>query len=220
MLKFKNKNTDKKIVYENGQFMYTDGQPVVSKNQNGKITPTFKNGLNENGDKDKNAIYRIIIDVDENGKKMSYSLTDENNDLTQDLLNEASRAFLDGATLTVGKRPPEQNGNGEKKNGQPKLAIFELPTTYVQKLFLTEYAQTVEKYGQYIDVADTLKLFENLPATTALFEQADKDYADKLASIAQERKDKNATEKLFNTFNEMTDEQKAAFMSMLGLNKD
>lgn len=218
MLKFKNKNTDKKIVYENGQFMYTDGQPVVSKNQNGKITPTFKNGLNENGDKDKTAIYRIIIDVDENGKKMSYSLTDENNDLTQDLLNEASRAFLDGATLTVGKRPPEQNGNGngDGRTKKAKLAIFELPTTYVQKLFLTEYAETVEKYGQYIDVADTLKVFGDLQATTALFERADKDYADTLASIEQKRKDERASENLFNKFVDLTDEQKAAFLAMLG----
>ena len=118
--------------------------------------------------------------------------------------------------LTVGKRNPGQNGNGEGRTKKAKLAIFELPKTYVQKLFLTEYAETVKKYGQYIDVADTLKLFGDLQATTALFEQADKDYADTLASIEQKRKDERASESLFNKFVDLTDEQKAAFLAMLG----
>lgn len=216
MLTFRNKNNGKTIALDTDKkaFYYADGSDVKAVNKNGTIKPVFKNGLNEDGQADKNAIYRVYIDVDENGQKTSYGL--EN--LTADNLAILSGLYLDGVRLTVGKRNPEQNGNGngDGRTKKPKLAIFELPTTYVQKLFLTEYAETVEKYGQYIDVADTLKLFGNLPATTALFEQADKDYADTLANIEQKRKDERASENLFNKFVDLTDEQKAAFLAMLG----
>lgn len=220
MLTFKNKNTGKTIALDTDKkaFYYADGADVTPVNKNGQINPVFKSGLNEDGQTDKNAIYRVYIDVTENGKKSSYGL--EN--LTSENLQILSRLYLDGVSLTVGKRNPEQNGNGngDGRTKKAKLAIFELPQTYVQKLFLTEYAETVKKYGQYIDVADTLKLFGNLPATSALFEQADKDYADTIASIEQKRKDEKASENLFNKFVDLTDEQKAAFMAMLGLNKD
>lgn len=218
MLTFRNKNTDKTIVLDTDKkaFYYADGADVTPVNKNGQINPVFKNGLNEDGQTDKNAIYRVYVDVTENGKRSSYGL--EN--LTSENLQILSRLYLDGATLTVGKRNPEQNGNGDGRTKKAKLAIFELPKTYVQKLFLTEYAQTVEKYGQYIDVADTLKLFGDLQATTALFEQAEKDYADTLASIEQKRKDEKASENLFNKFVDLTDEQKAAFLAMLGQKAD
>ena len=218
MLTFKNKNTDKTIVLDTDKkaFCYADGSDVTPANKNGQVNPVFKSGLNEDGQTDKNAIYRVYIDVTENGKKSSYGL--EN--LTDENLQILSRLYLDGATLTVGKRNPEQNGNGDGRTKKAKLAIFELPATYVQKLFLTEYSQTVEKYGQYIDVAGTLKLFGNLPATTALFEQADKDYADTLANIEQKRKDEKASENLFNKFVDLTDEQKAQFLAMLGQKAD
>lgn len=215
MLTFKNKNTDTKIVFDEytKMFYYSDGKDVTAVNKNGTIKPVFKNGLNaDTNEPDKNAIYRVYIDVSEHGQKLSYSL--EN--LTADNLAILSGLYLDGVRLTVGKRNPEQNGNGDGRTKKAKLAIFELPKTYVQKLFLTEYAETVEKYGQYIDVADTLKLFGDLQATTALFEQADKDYADTLASIEQKRKDERASENLFNKFVDLTDEQKAAFLAMLG----
>ena len=216
---FKNKNTGKQIELntDNKTLTYTDGATVQAVNKNGQINPVFKSGLNEDGQTDKNAIFRVIFDVNENGQKTSYSLVD----LTDENLNTLSRLYLDGVTLKVGKRNPEQNGNGDgtKKRTQ-KLAIFELPKTYVQKLFLTEYAETVKKYGEYIDVADTLKLFGNLPATTALFEQADKDYSDTLASIEQKRKDEKASENLFNKFVDLSDEQKAAFLAMLGQKAD
>ena len=216
MLTFKNKNTGKTIVLDTDKkaFYYADGADVTPVNKNGQINPIFKSGLNEDGQTDKNAICRIYIDVTENGKKSSYGL--EN--LTSENLQILSRLYLDGVSLTVGKRNPEQNGNGRTKKA--KLAIFELPQTYVQKLFLTEYAETVKKYGQYIDVADTLRVFGDLQATNALFEQANKDYSDTLASIEQKRKDEKASENLFNKFVDLTDEQKAAFMAMLGLNKD
>lgn len=214
MLTFKNKNNGKTIALDTDKkmFYYADGTDVKPVNKNGTIKPVFKNGLNEDGQADKNAIFRVYIDVDENGQKTSYGL--EN--LTADNLAILSGLYLDGVRLTVGKRNPEQNGNGEGRTKKAKLAIFELPKTYVQKLFLTEYAETVKKYGQYIDVADTLKLFGDLQATTALFEQADKDYADTLASIEQKRKDERASENLFNKFVDLTDEQKAAFLAMLG----
>ena len=214
MLTFRNKNNGKTIALDTDKkmFYYSDGTDVKPVNKNGTIKPVFKNGLNEDGQADKNAIFRVYIDVDENGQKTSYGL--EN--LTADNLAILSGLYLDGARLTVGKRNPEQNGNGEGRTKKAKLAIFELPKTYVQKLFLTEYAETVKKYGQYIDVADTLKLFGDLQATTALFEQADKDYADTLASIEQKRKDERASENLFNKFVDLTDEQKAAFLAMLG----
>lgn len=216
---FKNKNTGKQIELntDNKTLTYTDGATVQAVNKNGQINPVFKSGLNEDGQTDKNAIFRVIFDVNENGQKTSYSLVD----LTNENLNTLSRLYLDGVTLKVGKRNPEQNGNGDgtKKRAQ-KLAIFELPKTYIQKLFLTEYAETVKKYGEYIDVADTLKLFGNLPATTALFEQADKDYADTLANIEQKRKDEKASENLFNKFVDLSDEQKAAFLAMLGQKAD
>ena len=214
MLTFRNKNNGKTIALDTDKkmFYYADGTDVKPVNKNGTIKPVFKNGLNEDGQADKNAIFRVYIDVDENGQKTSYGL--EN--LTAENLAILSGLYLDGVRLTVGKRNPEQNGNGEGRTKKAKLAIFELPKTYVQKLFLTEYAQTVEKYGQYIDVADTLKLFGDLQATTALFEQAEKDYADTLASIEQKRKDEKASENLFNKFVDLTDEQKAAFLAMLG----
>ena len=216
---FKNKNTGKQIELntDNKTLTYTDGATVQAVNKNGQINPVFKSGLNEDGQTDKNAIFRVIFDVNENGQKTSYSLVD----LTDENLNTLSRLYLDGVTLKVGKRNPEQNGNGDgtKKRTQ-KLAIFELPKTYAQKLFLTEYAETVKKYGEYIDVADTLKLFGNLTATTALFEQADKDYSDTLASIEQKRKDEKASENLFNKFVDLSDEQKAAFLAMLGQKAD
>ena len=216
MLTFRNKNNGKTIALDTDKkmFYYADGSDVKAVNKNGTIKPVFKNGLNEDGQTDKNAIYRVYIDVDENGQKTSYGL--EN--LTAENLAILSGLYLDGARLTVGKRNPEQNGNGngEGRTKKAKLAIFELPKTYVQKLFLTEYAETVEKYGQYINVADTLKLFGDLQATAALFEQADKDYADTLASIEQKRKDERASENLFNKFVDLTDEQKAAFLAMLG----
>ena len=216
MLTFKNKNNGKTIALDTDKkmFYYADGSDVKAVNKNGTIKPVFKNGLNEDGQADKNAIYRVYIDVDENGQKTSYGL----DNLTADNLAILSGLYLDGVRLTVGKRNPEQNGNGngEGRTKKAKLAIFELPKTYVQKLFLTEYAETVKKYGQYIDVADTLKLFGDLQATTALFEQADKDYADTLASIEQKRKDERASENLFNKFVDLTDEQKAAFLAMLG----
>ena len=214
MLTFRNKNNGKTIALDTDKkmFYYSDGTDVKPVNKNGTIKPVFKNGLNEDGQADKNAIFRVYIDVDENGQKTSYGL--EN--LTADNLAILSGLYLDGVRLTVGKRNPEQNGNGEGRTKKAKLAIFELPKTYVQKLFLTEYAETVKKYGQYIDVADTLKLFGDLQATTALFEQADKDYADTLASIEQKRKDERASENLFNKFVDLTDEQKAAFLAMLG----
>lgn len=220
MLTFKNKNNGKTIVLDTDKkaFYYADGTDVKAVNKNGTIKPVFKNGLNEDGQTDKNAIYRVYIDVDENGQKTSYGL--EN--LTAENLAILSGLYLDGVRLTVGKRNPEQNGNGngDGRTKKAKLAIFELPKTYVQKLFLTEYAETVEKYGQYIDVADTLKVFGDLQATTALFEQADKDYADTLASIEQKRKDERASENLFNKFVDLTDEQKAAFLAMLGQKAD
>lgn len=214
MLTFKNKNNGKTIALDTDKkmFYYADGTDVKPVNKNGTIKPVFKNGLNEDGQADKNAIFRVYIDVDENGQKTSYGL--EN--LTAENLAILSGLYLDGVRLTVGKRNPEQNGNGEGRTKKAKLAIFELPKTYVQKLFLTEYAETVKKYGQYIDVADTLKLFGDLQAATALFEQADKDYADTLASIEQKRKDERASENLFNKFVDLTDEQKAAFLAMLG----
>lgn len=216
---FKNKNTGKQIELntDNKTLTYTDGATVQAVNKNGQINPVFKSGLNEDGQTDKNAIFRVIFDVNENGQKTSYSLVD----LTDENLNTLSRLYLDGVTLKVGKRNTEQNGNGDgtKKRAQ-KLAIFELPKTYIQKLFLAEYAETVKKYGEYIDVADTLKLFGNLPATNALFEQADKDYADTLASIEQKRKDEKASENLFNKFVDLSDEQKAAFLAMLGQKAD
>lgn len=214
MLTFRNKNNGKTIALDTDKkaFYYADGSDVKAVNKNGTINPVFKNGLNADGQADKNAIYRVYIDVDENGQKTSYGL--EN--LTAENLAILSGLYLDGARLTVGKRNPEQNGNGEGRTKKAKLAIFELPKTYVQKLFLTEYAQTVEKYGQYINVADTLKLFGDLQATAALFEQAEKDYADTLASIEQKRKDEKASENLFNKFVDLTDEQKAAFLAMLG----
>lgn len=214
MLTFKNKNNGKTIALDTDKkmFYYADGTDVKPVNKNGTIKPVFKNGLNEDGQADKNAIFRVYIDVDENGQKTSYGL----DNLTADNLAILSGLYLDGVRLTVGKRNPEQNGNGEGRTKKAKLAIFELPKTYVQKLFLTEYAETVKKYGQYIDVADTLKLFGDLQATTALFEQADKDYADTLASIEQKRKDERASENLFNKFVDLTDEQKAAFLAMLG----
>ena len=214
MLTFKNKNNGNTIALDTDKkmFYYADGSDVKAVNKNGTIKPVFKNGLNEDGQADKNAIFRVYIDVDENGQKTSYGL----DNLTADNLAILSGLYLDGVRLTVGKRNPEQNGNGEGRTKKAKLAIFELPKTYVQKLFLTEYAETVKKYGQYIDVADTLKLFGDLQATTALFEQADKDYADTLASIEQKRKDERASESLFNKFVDLTDEQKAAFLAMLG----
>ena len=216
---FKNKNTGKQIELntDNKTLTYTDGATVQAVNKNGQINPVFKSGLNEDGQTDKNAIYRVIFDVNENGQKTSYSLVD----LTDENLGTLSRLYLDGVTLKVGKRNPEQNGNGDgtKKRAQ-KLAIFELPKTYIQKLFLTEYAETVKKYGEHIDIAGTLKLFGNLPATTALFEQADKDYFDALASIEQKRKDEKASENLFNKFVDLSDEQKAVFLAMLGQKAD
>ena len=214
MLTFKNKNNGNTIALDTDKkmFYYADGSDVKAVNKNGTIKPVFKNGLNEDGQADKNAIFRVYIDVDENVQKTSYGL----DNLTADNLAILSGLYLDGVRLTVGKRNPEQNGNGEGRTKKAKLAIFELPKTYVQKLFLTEYAETVKKYGQYIDVADTLKLFGDLQATTALFEQADKDYADTLASIEQKRKDERASESLFNKFVDLTDEQKAAFLAMLG----
>lgn len=217
MLTFKNKNNGKTIALNTDEkaFYYADGTTVKAVNKNGHINPVFKSGLDENGQTDKNAIFRVYIDVDENGQKTSYGL--EN--LTDENLDILSRLYLDGATLRVGKRPPEQNGNGEKRTKQ-RLAIFELPQTYVQKLFLTEYAQTVEKYGQYIDVQTTLQIFGDLQATTALFEQAEKDYADALAKIEQKRKDEKASENLFNRFVDLTDEQKAQFLAMLGQKAD
>lgn len=219
MLTFRNKNNGKTIVLDTDKkaFYYADGATVKAVNKNGQTNPVFKSGLNTDGQTDKNAIFRVYIDVDENGQKTSYGL--EN--LTGENLQILSGLYLDGVTLTVGKRNPEQNGNGDgtKKRAQ-KLAIFELPKTYVQKLFLTEYAETVKKYGEYIDVADTLKLFGDLQATTALFEQADKDYADTLANIEQKRKDERASENLFNKFVDLSDEQKAAFLAMLGQKAD
>lgn len=215
MLTFKNKNTDKKVVFDEytKMFYYADGVSVTAVNKNGTIKPVFKNGLNaDTNEPDKNAIYRVYIDVSEHGQKLSYSL--EN--LTADNLAILSDEFLDGARLTVGKRPPEQNGNGTTRTKTAKLAIFELPTTYVQKLFLTEYAETVKKYESYINVADTLKIFADLQATNELFAQADKDYADALARIEQKRKDERASENLFNKFVDLTDEQKAQFLAMLG----
>ena len=216
MLTFKNKNNGKTIALDTDKkaFYYADGSDVKSANKNGTIKPVFKNGLNADGQADKNAIYRVYIDVDEDGQKTSYGL--EN--LTDENLAILSGLYLDGVRLTIGKRNPEQNGSGsgEGRTKKAKLAIFELPKTYVQKLFLTEYAETVKKYGEYIDVADTLKLFGDLQATTALFEQADKDYADTLANIEQKRKDERASENLFNKFVDLTDEQKAAFLAMLG----
>lgn len=216
MLEFTNKNTDKQIVLDTDKkvFIYTDGTPVQAVNKNGTIAPVFKNGLNTDTDTpDKNAIYRVYIDVKEDGQKKSYGLVD----ITDEKLNALSSLFLGGVTLTVGKRPPEQNGNGEKHGRKAdKLAIFELPKTYIQKLFITEYAETVKKYGEYIDVADTLKIFADLQATTALFEQAEKDYNEALASIEQKRKDERASENLFNKFVDLTDEQKAQFLAMLG----
>lgn len=218
MLTFRNKNNGKTIVLDTDKkmFYYADGSDVKAVNKNGQINPVFKNGLNEDGQTDKNAIFRVYIDVNEDGQKTSYGL--EN--LTAENLSILSGLYLDGVRLTVGKRNPEQNGNGEGRTKKAKLAIFELPKTYVQKLFLTEYAETVKKYGQYIDVADTLKLFGDLQATTALFEQAEKDYADTLASIEQKRKDEKASENLFNKFVDLTDEQKAAFLAMLGQKAD
>lgn len=219
MLTFKNKNNGKTIALntDTKTLYYSDGSDVTPVNKNGKITPVFKSGLNEDGQADKNAIFRVYIDVKENGQKTSYGL--EN--LTGENLAILSGLYLDGVTLTVGKRPPEQNGNGDgtKKRAQ-KLAIFELPKTYIQKLFLTEYAETVKKYGEYIDVADTLKTFSDLQATTALFAQADEDYAKALASIEQKRKDERASENLFNKFVDLTDEQKAQFLAMLGQKAD
>ena len=215
MLTFKNKNTDTTIVFEEytKMFYYSDGRAVTAVNKNGTIKPVFKNGLNaDTNEPDKNAIYRVYIDVSEHGQKLSYSL--EN--LTADNLAILSDVYLDGARLTVGKRPPEQNGNGTTRTKTAKLAIFELPTTYVQKLFLTEYAETVKKYESYINVADTLKIFADLQATNELFAQADKDYADALARIEQKRKDERASENLFNKFVDLTDEQKAQFLAMLG----
>lgn len=215
---FKNKNTGKQIELntDNKTLTYTDGATVVAVNKNGQINPVFKSGLDENGQTDKNAIFRVIFDVSENGQKVSYSLVD----LTDENLNTLSRLYLDGVTLKVGKRNPEQNGNGEARTKKTRLAIFELPQTYVQKLFLTEYAQTVEKYGQYIDVGDTLKIFGDLQATTALFKQAEKDYADTLANIEQKRKDEKASENLFNKFVDLSDEQKAQFLALLGQKAD
>ena len=215
MLTFKNKNTDKKVVFDEytKAFYYADGVGVTAVNKNGTIKPVFKNGLNaDTNEPDKNAIYRVYIDVSEHGQKLSYSL--EN--LTADNLAILSDEFLDGARLTVGKRPPEQNGNGTTRTKTAKLAIFELPTTYVQKLFLTEYAEVVKKYESYINVADTLKIFADLQATNELFAQADKDYADALARIEQKRRDERASENLFNKFVDLTDEQKAQFLAMLG----
>ena len=214
MLTFRNKNNGKTIALDTDKkmFYYADGSDVKAVNKNGQINPVFKNGLNADGQADKNAIYRVYIDVDENGQKTSYGL--EN--LTAENLAILSGLYLDGVRLTVGKRNPEQNGNGDGRTKKAKLAIFELPKTYVQKLFLTEYAETVKKYGEYIDVADTLRLFGDLQATNALFEQAEKDYADTLASIEQKRKDEKASENLFNKFVDLTDEQKAAFLAMLG----
>ena len=215
MLTFKNKNTDKKVVFDEytKTFYYADGADVTAVNKNGTIKPVFKNGLNaDTNEPDKNAIYRVYVDISEHGQKLSYSL--EN--LTADNLAILSDVFLDGARLTVGKRPPEQNGNGTTRTKTAKLAIFELPTTYVQKLFLTEYAETVKKYESYINVADTLKVFADLQATNELFAQADKDYADALARIEQKRKDERASENLFNKFVDLTDEQKAQFLAMLG----
>lgn len=215
---FKNKNTGKQIELntDNKTLMYTDGATVKAINKNGQINPVFKCGLNADGQTDKNAIFRVIFDVDENGQKTSYSLVD----LTDENLRTLSRLYLDGVTLTVGKRNPEQNGNGDGRTKKTRLAIFELPKTYIQKLFLTEYAETVKKYGQYIDVADTLKVFGDLQATSALFEQAEKDYSDTLASIEQKRKDEKASEHLFNKFVDLSDEQKAAFLAMLGQKAD
>lgn len=214
MLTFRNKNNGKTIALDTDKkaFYYSDGSDVKAVNKNGTIKPVFKNGLNADGQADKNAIFRVYIDVDENGQKTSYGL--EN--LTDENLTILSGLYLDGARITVGKRNPEQNGNGDGRTKKAKLAIFELPKTYVQKLFLTEYAETVKKYGEYIDVADTLRLFGDLQATNALFEQAEKDYADTLASIEQKRKDEKASENLFNKFVDLTDEQKAAFLAMLG----
>ena len=74
----------------------------------------------------------------------------------------------------------------------------------------------MKKYESYINVADTLKIFADLQATTELFAQADKDYADALARIEQKRKDERASENLFNKFVDLTDEQKAQFLAMLG----
>ena len=81
---------------------------------------------------------------------------------------------------------------------------------------MTEYAEVVKKYESYINVADTLKIFADLQATNELFAQADKDYADALARIEQKRKDERASESLFNKFVDLTDEQKAQFLAMLG----
>lgn len=215
MLTFKNKNTDKKVVFDEytKMFYYADGASVTAVNKNGTIKPVFKSGLNtDTNEPDKNAIFRVYVDISEHGQKLSYSL--EN--LTADNLAILSDEFLDGARLTVGKRPPEQNGNGTTRTKTAKLAIFELPTTYVQKLFLTEYAETVKKYENYISVADTLKIFADLQATNELFAQADKDYADALARIEQKRKDERASENLFNKFVDLSDEQKAQFLAMLG----
>ena len=215
MLTFKNKNTDKKVVFDEytRAFYYADGASVTAVNKNGTIKPVFKNGLNaDTNEPDKNAIHRVYVDISEDGKKSSYGL--EN--LTADNLAILSGLYLDGARLTVGKRPPEQNGNGATRTKTAKLAIFELPTTYVQKLFLTEYAEVVKKYESYINVADTLKIFADLQATNELFAQADKDYADALARIEQKRKDERASESLFNKFVDLTDEQKAQFLAMLG----
>ena len=70
MLTFKNKNNGKTIALDTDKkmFYYADGSDVKAVNKNGTIKPVFKNGLNEDGQADKNAIFRVYIDVDENGR--------------------------------------------------------------------------------------------------------------------------------------------------------
>lgn len=176
-----------------------NGHAPVPVNKNGKIALVFKSGTNNDGNTDKNAIFRIIFDCMDNGQKRSYSVDDLTTDKIRALATATGNANANA--LYLGKRPKDNNG------GQPRTATGKKSTK-------------MQAYDDFVTLAKSGLTSENAPKMpTAVFMAINEywtlttgneriaDYNAKIADLTQARDD---LQKRLDTAKSKTDEQRNA----------
>lgn len=200
---FKCKNTNTlytATINDNGTLatlLDNDGHAPTPVNKNGKIALVFKSGINDDGNADGNAIFRIIFDCMENGQRRSYSVDDLTTDKIKTLATATGNANANA--LFLGKRPKD-NANGQPRatgKKSNKMQVFDDFATLAKSGLTSDYAP---KMPTAVFVAI------NAYWTLTTGNERIADYNAKIADLTQARDD---LQKRLNDENAKTDTQRA-----------
>lgn len=200
---FKCKNTNTlytATINDNGTLatlLDNDGHAPTPVNKNGKIALVFKSGINDDGNADNNAIFRIIFDCMDNGQRRSYSVDDLTTDKIKTLATATGNANANA--LYLGKRPKDNNNGQPRATGKKstKMQVFDDFAT-LAKSGLTDASAPKMPTAVFIAINNYWTL------TTGNERIAD--YNAKIADLTQARDD---LQKRLDDENAKTDTQRA-----------